>query len=163
MLSLATATVVGGGLLTQHAFAASTTNSDNLIARIATKFNLNQTEVQAVADQFHTDKIAEMQQKEADRLTQAVTDGKITAAQKDLLTAKQAELKTKFEEIRAMTDKAARKTAMDTLRTETEAWATKNNIDKQWLHFMGGHGGKGPHDMEGPGGMKFEMHEPGDI
>lgn len=88
-------------------------------------------------------------------LTQAVTAGKLTQAQADLIVAKRAELKAAHEanEDQALT-KAQRETAMKAEREALKAWATANNIPEQYLlggEGRGGHGGPGM--MGGMGGM----------
>jgi hypothetical protein len=149
--SAAAIVLTSGGFAAQHAFAATdTTTEKTLVERISERFNLNKTDVQAVVDEAHAARHAEMQAKVAERLTQAVTDGKITQAQKDLITTKQAEVQKKMDEIRAMTDETARKEALKTLREETQKWATDNNIAERWIGPMGGKGG---HGGAGRGGM----------
>jgi len=165
LLILGTAAVgavfLGGGVLTQRAWAATTTSSTttSLVQRIAEKFNLQQSDVQTVFDTYKTDRQAEFQQKITDRLNQAVTDGKITATQRDLLGAKQKEVEQKMTEIKAMTDETARRTAMDLLHTNLKAWATTNGIDMQWLGPVGGMHGKGGSGHRGSGMSRDMMLE----
>lgn len=147
--SIASAALISGGTLAQHAFAQTSTSTSpesSLVAKIAAKFNLNQADVQAVFTEDQQARQAQMQQKEADRLTQAVTDGQLTATQKDLIIAKQKEMQAKMDAARASgTDP---KTTMQQDRKDLEAWATANNIDMKWLRPMGGRGHGGP---GGPG------------
>ncbi len=162
-------TVVGGGAIAVSAATdISTTASahDNpmqaLVAAIASRFGLNTSDVQAVVDNVMTAKRAEMEAKQqqnvATRLSQAVTDGKITSAQAALITAKAAEVKATFEADRTtdqtLTEEqrmAKMKARMDSLK----AWATTNNIPEQYLRFVGGHGGPG---MGGRGHGGFGGH-----
>lgn len=131
------------------AIHASTTNSNNpvssLVNEIASKFNLNPSDVQQVFDQHHAQMEAQHLQNFKDQLTQAVKDGKLTQDQMDKILAKQQELKaqadsnkTAFEgktpqEIRALIE--AQRTALD-------QWAKDNNIPTQYLRFGFG-GGRG--------------------
>ncbi len=130
---------------------SSTSGSDSLVSKIAQKFNLKTEDVQAVFTEDRNAREAEHQASIEKELTQAVTDGKITADQKDKIVAKQKELQTSMEANRdAMKDKteAERKAAMDAKRTELEQWAKDNNIPTEFLRYVhGGHGGPG-----GPGG-----------
>lgn len=138
--------------------ATDTTNSSSssLVDKIASKFNLNESDVQAVVDQDRSEHEAQRQAQMEKKLTQAVTDGKITSTQKDLILAKQKEAKAAMESDRdSMKDKTAeeRKAAMDQKRTDLENWAKSNGIPTEYLRFvMGGHGG--PHGDMGPGGSK---------
>ena len=88
-----------------------------------------------------------------ERLDQAVTDGKITAEQKDLIIAKGKEMKQKMEEIRNLSSDTERKTAMEQLRTDTEKWLSDNKIDQRFLGPLGGMRGPG----RGHGGPMGEM------
>lgn len=136
------AILLGGGFAAQHAFAqASDSPESGLISLLATKFNLKQSDVQSVFDQYGKQRHEEMQQKETDRLTKAVTDGSLTQAQKDLIVTRQQEVKTKLDALRADTSKSKddRKAAMEAFRSEQEDWAKQNNIDMKWLAPPGGH------------------------
>jgi hypothetical protein len=109
-----------------HAVSAATdANGDSLISKIAQKFNLNESDVQAVFDQNKAERDAEIQTEMADQLQQAVDDGDITAEQKTLIENKLKELQS------------ARQTEHDTL----DAWAKDQGIDAKYL-MMGG----GPND-----------------
>ncbi|MDQ3099296.1 MAG: hypothetical protein M3Q44_06110 [bacterium] len=142
-----------------NAQSSDTTTSpmSALVQKLATRFNLNQTEVQAVFDQDRADKEAEHHKKYEDQLSQYVTDRKITAAQKDLIIAKHKEMKadieTEMESMQTMTPQE-RKTAMEKKRSDLEAWAKTNNIDLQYVMpvIKFGHHGKG---MGGEFKMKF--------
>ncbi len=134
---------------------AATTNGNanpmsNLVSAIATKFNLNVSDVQAVVDaQMAADRESmqkDMEQRFNDRLTQAVKDGKITQDQADKISAKKTELESLRASIEGKTEderRAAMKTQVDTLKK----WATDNNIPAEFLMFggphMGGHMGHG--------------------
>lgn len=130
----------------------STNPESSLIDKLVSKFGLNKSDVQAVFDEEHTAREAEHQQRVEERLTQAVTDGKITEDQKTKILAKMKEIKADMEANRdSMKDKtqAERKADMEAKRAELEKWASDNNIPTEYLRMgmMGGHGGPG-----GPGG-----------
>lgn len=140
--SLATILLVGG-----VAFAQTGPNQGGGLAQaIASKFNLNKDDVQKVIDTQHED----MMKQHLDKL---VKDGKITQEQEDKIIAKLAEMKPKFESARALTDDAARKKAMDSLKTEMQQWEKDNNIPKG---VIGPHGGRG-HKMMGDKMNKHHM------
>lgn len=150
---LAVATLAGGGLLTQAVSAQSSMGGTGLADLIAKKFNLKSEDVQAVIKDYRQTHEKEREQDHQAMMTkhldQAVTDGKITSAQKDLIVAKQAEMKTKMDEIRSMTNKDAQKTAMDQMHTDMKAWAEQNGIPTDFMGPMGGRGpgGRGGHGM----------------
>jgi hypothetical protein len=129
-----------------------------LVEAIATKFNLSTTEVQAVFDEQRDAMMADRQAKEAARLSErlsvAVTNGKITQEQADKIAAKVAELQA--ERKNAVMDDSLtpeeREAAMKAEKEALKAWATENDVPLQYLHegFMGGPGGRGEHGKGGP-------------
>lgn len=151
-------TIVGTGVLASNKIFAQSTVTANpmstVVQKIADKFGLNTTDVQAVFDQDRTDRQAEMETKYENQLTQFVTDGKITEAQKQLILSKHKELEaarqTERQRMEGMTDderKAAmeaNRTKMETERSALEEWASQNGIDMQYIMGFGMHGGHGP-------------------
>ena len=97
--------------------------NDTIIQKLVAKFGLNEADVQAVFDEERAERQTEMQARFEERLTQAVTDGKITEEQKAAILAKRAE----GADCRVLED-----------------WATENGIDADLLRsLMGGPGGPG--------------------
>lgn len=154
------ATVLGSGLFAaKTAFAAETASTNpmsSLVQQIATKFGLKTEDVQAVFDQNRSEMQAKMEADYETKLTQNVTDGKITAAQKQLIIAKRKELesnrKSNMESMKTMTQEQ-RKVARDAEKTALDTWAAQNNIDAKYLMFRGrgGHGrGLGGRDGQKP-------------
>lgn len=148
----------GAGVLAATDSGTSGTNPESsLVDKLVAKFGLNKSDVQAVFDQERSERQAEHQQQLTDRLTQAVTDGKLTEDQKSQILAKQQELQTFMDSLRGKTMEE-RRTAMDGKRTELEQWATTNSIPEEYARFaigMGGrHGGPG-----GQGGMMRGAHK----
>lgn len=84
-------------------------------------------------------------------LTQAVTNGKLTQAQADLITTKQTEIKTFLDSLKSKT--AAERTAAITAQTVTwKAWATSNNIPDTFFRIPEERGfGQGPMGKMGGG------------
>lgn len=153
-------TVLGGGIASVS--AAETTHARNpmgaFVSAIASKFNLNTADIQAVADEVMKTQRAEMKTQGgemnakkmkqggfANPLAQAVANGKITQAQADLITTKSAELKASMEADRTANQtltQEERKAKMEAKQTSLKEWATTNSIPEQYLRFVGG-GGKG--------------------
>lgn len=143
----------------------------NLATVIAQRFNLNQADVQSVLDENKSQmkatcqknqekREAEMKQKFSDKLVAAVTSGKLTQAQADLLIAKRAELdaqrgefainrkdSTKTEaEIQAQIK--AQKEQMQARHEALKKWASDNGIPSEYLNLMQFRG-----EFEGKKGM----------
>lgn len=144
------------GLGAGVANAASSTSTDKspmsgVVDAIATKFNLDKTEVQKVVDAERTEMKAQRETNIAEELANLVKDGKLTQAQSDAITAKRAELLKEREANKdTSTDKTAeeRKAAMQAKKTALETWAKEQGIDATYLkyvmgHGAGGHGGPG--------------------
>jgi len=113
--------------LASMASAQSTTTSTSLVDKIATKFNLNKSDVKAVFEEDRAAHEAERAAEMSTRLQSLVDKGTITADQKAKIEAKQKELQT----------------TRDTKRTELEKWASDNGIDMKYVHAGRGHGPMG--------------------
>lgn len=150
LFAISTLAVLGlGAFSALPTYAAS--NTTGLIDRLVERFSLNRNDVQAVFDEHRSELGVQHEQAMKDRLTQAVTNEKITQAQSDLITAKHAELKTFMESLKDKTMEERRE-AMKTKMDELKQWAEDNNIPLQYLHL----GMKGPHGKFGPRmGMPF--------
>ncbi len=155
-------TISAAGLAGNNLASAATTTSstDSLVGKIAQKFNLKESDVQAVFEDDRKTKEAERQAVIEKELSEAVTKGTITSEQKDKILAKRAELQAQREAARdSMKDKtdAERKAAMQTKRTELEQWAKDNNISTDFMKYVMGHGGG--RGLGGPGGPGGRMNE----
>lgn len=130
--------------------AQDSSGPNSLITAIAQKFNLNQADVQAVFDEQRTKHHEQMKASLEQKLTQAVTDGKITEAQKQAILTKLSELhenKPNFEEFKNLTSEQ-RKAKMEEKKTEMETWATQNGLTLDKLHeIIGGPFGFGKRMM----------------
>jgi hypothetical protein len=113
-----------------------------LVQKLAQKFKVDESEIQTVFDQVHEQKRSEMQKKFEDRLSQLVTEGKITEAQKQLLLSKQKELQQMRTTMLDMTPEE-RKVQKQQLQTELKEWAEQNDIDLHYLMPFGWHKGGG--------------------
>lgn len=166
MIATAIAMTAAAGITLSRdvAQAANDTSKTSLVERPSSKFNLNKDDVQAVVDTERQERQAERRQAGSEQLTkrldQAVTDGKITSAQKDLALTKHTEVQTQMEATRNLTDETARDEARDKLRGEMEKWAADNGIDATIIQPMRGEGrgekGQGRHG--GAGMMKAQAN-----
>lgn len=120
--------------------------SRTIIQKLVQKFNLKESDVQAVFDEVRREHQNQMQANLEERLTQAVKDGKITEAQKQLILAKHKELQDKREKDFAnwqnLTPEQKRE-KMQTQKDELEAWAKQNGIDLQYFFGFGKFKGMG--------------------
>jgi hypothetical protein len=137
--------------------ATSATSSESLASRIATKIGFPQEDVQKVLDAQREVRHEDMQTRMSERLDTLVSEGKITAEQKQLILDKQKELQAEHdanhEELKSLTTEE-RRAKMEERRAELEQWAKDNGIDISYLRpfgkGMGGHGHRG-----GVGGVMF--------
>lgn len=154
MVAGAASIVTLGGITASGIVSAATPGSSgstpSLVDAIASKFHLNKSDVQAVVDQNRAQHQAERQQKYEDRLTKAVSDGKLTSTQKTQLLAQENDLISYMQSIKDKSPQERHqlmKTKLDDLKT----WAQQNNIPAQYLPLglvHGGHGG-GPKTSAG--------------
>jgi hypothetical protein len=160
--AVATATIGIGSLGATTAFAAENTTHpkiDSLVQAIASKFNLSKDDVQKVFDEQRAlgqaEHRTEFEQHAREMLVKAVTDGKITQTQADLITTKYKELQANKPDLTGKTPKEVQdimKAQMDSLKT----WAKENNIPTNIFPgfgrpMMGGIHKVGARHMGGPG------------
>lgn len=152
--AVAAVAAVGGVGGAGIASAATNGNSSesSIVDKIASKFNLNKTDVQSVFDENREAKQAEREADQKQRLADAVTNGTLTQAQADHITSVHNEIKT----LRGTTaPKDLSQDVRDQIKDKMDAlrdWAKDNNIDMK--DFMGGHGGTrgmGPRHGNGAG------------
>lgn len=111
-------------------------NHTELIQKLASAFGKSETEVQTVFDEFRTEQQADREAEFATRLDQAVTDGKLTADQKELVLAKHAELQAQHEADFANKNTMTQEewhTQRQTEREALESWAETNGIDLSYI------------------------------
>lgn len=154
-LPVLTALVIGSSLLgvsLVHAQDAAG-SSQSIVQKIASKFGLNVADVQSVFDEEHAAREATRKAEQETKLTQAVTDGKITEDQKAAILTKHAEMQanrpTDPKAFKDMTDEQ-RKAEMETKKSEMEAWASENGISTETLREIMDHDGPGFGDGHGP-------------
>jgi uncharacterized protein YacL (UPF0231 family) len=121
------------GVATKPALAADTGAApvfQNIWEQLATKLGLPQSKMQTAVDELQKDRQSQAEKNYEDRLSSLVTDGKITASQKNLILEKHKEMLTKLNSW-----DLERKTYMQGVSD----WVTSNNIDVSYLG--GGRGG----------------------
>ena len=138
------ATALAGFYGVSTASAATTANADfpPMVQKIVEKYNLNKDEVKAIVDQDRTERQAEREKAMTDRLTQSVTDGKITEAQKTAILAKHEEIQAKREGYRTLSQ-SERKAKMNELRTEMQTFLKAQGIDDSVMPAPQGPRGEG--------------------
>lgn len=145
----AIALITTAGLATHTVSAHMNGNGGNLASSLATKLGIEENTVSTALDSVRSEEEAsratEMKTSYTEKLTAAVSAGKLTEAQKSLLLAKYDEVKTKQDDLRKQ---------QETLIAETEAWAKTNNIDTSYLMGAGMKGGPGGRGHGGPGMMR---------
>jgi len=146
LIAGAAATIGAAGLVGTTFAATNSTSSGSLVDKIAQKFNLNKSDVQAVFDQNKADHMAQHQADVKAQLDQAVKDGKLTQDQANKILDKLKELQSQREaDHQTMQDKTPeeRKAAMDAKKAELEQWAKDNGIPTDFLKYL--HPGHGHH------------------
>lgn len=159
LIAASVATVIGVTGLGAGVAHAATSSEENdgpmssLVGAIATKFNLDKSEVQQVFDEQRETIEKEREEKVQTELKKLVTDGTLTQAQADAITAKRTELEKEREANKdSMKDlsRDERKAKMEERKTALEAWAKEQGISTDYLHYVMGHG-RGGHGGPGMG------------
>ena len=137
-----TALGIGGAMGMQGVVNAATGTSSSdpmssLVDKIASKFNLNKDDVQAVFDAQRTEMEAQRSQEVKDRIAQAVKDGKITQDQADKITAKLKEMQANRDAMKDKTE-AERQQARQQNRDDIKQWAQDNGISLDTLKSIMG-------------------------
>ncbi len=135
LIPVASAALIGAGVYgVSQASASTSPNSPHasLIQELANTFHVDQSKVQAVFDQHRAENQQKRETNYEDHLTQAVTDGELTSAQKAAILTEHNQLQTEQQAAMSQTG-SGRRTAMQKIREEAKTWATQNNIDVKWL------------------------------
>ncbi len=156
LLPIVAIVLTGGAVLgTSNIVSANTNGQNSLVQMIAQKFNIDQTQVQAVFDAWHQQHQATMlqnsTQRENNRLDQLVSQGKITSSQKQAILDELAKLRNEFsaQSLKTMTPDQ-RKQAMQNMQNEISQWSQSTGINAMYLRQgfgpnMGLHRGWGKH------------------
>lgn len=112
----------------------------NLVTTIAQRFNLKESDVASVVSEVRSQHLASLRTKWEQRLTQAVTDGKITDVQRKAIIAKYDEVQAKMSGLTNLSD-TDRKAKMNEIHDDLLKWAADNNINIKQFGALGfGHG-----------------------
>jgi len=134
---LATGAIIWQTGVASAYFGGGNGTPDKMAEELATKLNVSQDKVTTALEEIKTAHQAERQAEVTTNLDKAVTDGAITAEQKQKLLDKMAENQKERQEARA-----ERKQNRD----EMEQWLKDNGIDSEKLHsyigFGQGQGGR---------------------
>ncbi|GAC1371858.1 MAG: hypothetical protein NVSMB39_5960 [Candidatus Saccharimonadales bacterium] len=147
------ALVAAGGIGVAQVSAASDTGAakTSLVQKLADTFHLDKSKVQAVFDEQYQANEADRETKYEERLSEAVTAGKLTADQKTKILAEHKQLQSELDAAMksGSMDKTARQAALDKIRTEATDWSKANSIDAKWLMIgPDGHGQHGHMDRD---------------
>lgn len=149
---LALLTVLGIGVYgISRTHAQSNENKMSIVQKIAEKFNLSSDEVQKVFDEDHHEREQQMQATFEKTLSEAVSKGELTEAQKQLIINKRADMQKQREADRESVKNLSQdemKTKMDKEHADLQQWCKDNGVDQKYLMGFRGHGGHG-----GPDGM----------
>lgn len=157
LAAVAVTTIATGSIIGISATSAHQTkgeNKDELVTKLAEKFNVDASEVESVFDEQRATMEAERDSKREEHLQTLVDEGKITAEQKIALEAKFAEMKSARDELKNQNlTRDEMHTKMEEGRVAFKAWAEEQGIDldairpEGGLRFgPGGHGHHGPED-----------------
>ena len=133
--------IILGGMVSAGYFGASAIFADDesphntIVTKLAQKFNLNESEIEAVFQSVRDERQAEMQQQREERLNDAVNNKVITEAQKNAILTKMQE----HQEERGQN------------REEMQNWFEEQSIDQTKLRDYLGFGGHGSRKGMGPG------------
>ncbi|OGM31511.1 hypothetical protein A2803_02120 [Candidatus Woesebacteria bacterium RIFCSPHIGHO2_01_FULL_44_21] len=122
------------------ASAQEATDYPTIIQKLADRFGLNVEEVQDVFEEERAEHHAQMLDSFEDRLSQAVTDGKITEEQKQAILNKHEELTAKMEELRNQNiSRDEMHEQMRAYREELKTWAEEQGIEFTFMARFGDH------------------------
>lgn len=138
--------IAGAAFFGTTAYAQGNQNGQrDMVQELAQKLGLDESKVQTAFDEIRSEHQEEMQAQFTDRLNQAVSEGKLTEDQKNLIIQKHEELSSQRESERDQVQEMTREERRDFMqerRQEMQQWAEANGIDLQYL--MGPEGGRGP-------------------
>jgi len=129
--------LVGYG--TVRAYSGEPGGYPPVVQKLVERFGLDEDEVKAVFDEQRTEQKQQMQARFEKRLSQFVSDAKITEEQKQTILAKKAEMRGTHEDCAGLSAEE-RKQKMEEHKAEMESWAEKNGIDLSLLPMLMGGG-----------------------
>ena len=126
----------------------------SLIQKLASKFGVEEAEVESVFNEHRQEMQTEREAKFSAKLDEAVEAGEITAEQKQAILDKHEEMRSKHEELKDLSQEERRE-KMKGLKDEMRDWAEENDIDMRDIAPKGEKGMKGGKGMGGHGGPRF--------
>jgi hypothetical protein len=114
-----------------------------LVQKIAQTFNLDQSKVQSVVDQYHQQNMQQMQQnmdtRRKDKLDSLVKDGKLTSSQEQAILDELKKLQSEynFNNLKSMTPQQ-RQDTLQKMKAEIDSWAKSEGINAKYLLPLGG-------------------------
>jgi len=132
----------GGLVVATNAFAQTNTQNSvpSLVQEIASKFDLNQSDVQAVFAQHRQEMHTKMESNYETYLANLVKSGKISEEQEQLILNEHKQLMSQMQStmknFKSMTP-AQRKAQMQAEMQTVKNWAKQNNISLQYLRPFG--------------------------
>ena len=120
----------------------------SIIQKLVERFGLNEEEVRAVFDEERAKRRQQMRANFEDRLSQSVSEGKITEEQKQAILAKKEEMEANHRNFSDLSSEdltpEKRREEMEAHREEMKTWAQENDIDLSLFPmFLGGKGRRG--------------------
>jgi len=150
-ITIAAVSAMSAGLVVATNAFAQTNNQNSvpsLVQEIAGKFNLSQSDVQAVFKEHREEMQVKMQSNYEIYLQNLVKSAKITEEQEQLILNEHNQLLSQMhgnmKNFKSMTP-AQRKAQMQATMKQVQTWAKQNNIKIQYLRPFG------------VGGRRFEM------
>lgn len=132
------ALMIGSGVFgVNHVAAQTNAPKTSFIRELAHKLGIDQSRVQSAVDEITKERKSSMEKRFDQILDQALKDGKITEAQKQLILQKRQELQNLKSDFKNITSEQRRE-AMKNQRQALEDWAKQNNIDLKFV--LGAHG-----------------------
>ncbi|RJQ35775.1 hypothetical protein C4559_06390 [Candidatus Microgenomates bacterium] len=142
--------VITGVLLTSTQVQAQTKSNplSGLVKAISQKFGLNESQVQAVVNDYNNQQKQNVQQnmqkREQNKLDALVKQGKITAAQKQAILDEQAKLKKEYssDSLKNLTP-VQRKQQIQKMQEEIKLWAKSQGTNLSYIMPFGMGGFRG--------------------
>jgi heat shock protein HspQ len=125
MLALA---ILITGILATRVSAEEVSNYPPIVQRIADEFNLNVSEVEEVFDDERDERRAEMYALFAERLNDAVSEGKLTEDQRDVILEHHEDMQNQMESLTGLTHDE-RKQKIREIHEEFRLWVESEGID----------------------------------
>ena len=134
VVGLALGSVFLIGSTKANAFGFS--NHDEMVKTLAAKLGVSETKVQESMDSIRQERQTEMKQQFETRLNQLVTEGKVTADQKQLILEKHNQIQANRGQFQNLASQE-RRAQMQKQHDELSAWANANGIDPNLVFGMG--------------------------